>query len=35
MMTAFVALVVGMAAHAIHQEQHLAPHERQLLQQQR
>lgn len=31
-MTAFVALAVGMAAYAIHQEQRLAPHEKQLLQ---
>lgn len=31
-MTAFVALAVGMAAYAIHQEQRLAPQEKQLLQ---
>lgn len=34
-LTAFVLLAIGMGAYAIHQEQRLAPHERQLLQQQR
>lgn len=35
MTAAFVFLAVGMAAIAIHQEDRLAPQERQLLQQQR
>lgn len=34
-MAAFILLAVGMAAVAIHQEERLAPHERQLLQRQR
>lgn len=35
MMVAFIVLAVGMAAVAIHQEERMAPQERQLLQQQR
>lgn len=34
-LTAFLAIAIGMAVAAIHQEERVAPHERQLLQQRR
>lgn len=34
-LTAFLAIAIGMAVAAIHQEERMAPHERQLLQQRR